>query len=115
MDNCLFCKIEKGDIPSSKVYEDADVIVFNDIAPKAEVHLLVVPRKHIVSLNDLSPVDHDLMGKIMLLLPKLAKQQGLVEGFRTIINTGKGGGQEVFHIHIHLLGNTTSGKHLPFT
>jgi histidine triad (HIT) family protein len=110
MENCLFCKIEKGDIPSTKVYQDDDVIVFNDIAPKAKVHLLVVPRKHIVSLNDLLPEDHDLMGKIMLLLPKLAKQQGLDEGFRTVINTGKGGGQEVFHIHLHLLG----GGHLPF-
>ena len=114
MDNCLFCKIEKGDIPSTKVYEDDDVIVFNDIAPKAKVHLLVVPRKHITSLSHLSAEDHDLMGKIMLLLPKLAKQQKLDEGFRTIINTGKGGGQEVFHIHVHLLGNTASGKYLPF-
>ncbi len=110
MTDCLFCKIEQGDIPSDKVYEDEDVIVFKDLYPKADVHLLIVPRKHIVSLNELLPEDQELMGKMMLLLPKLAKQQGLNEGFRTIINTGKGGGQEIFHIHIHLLG----GGHLPF-
>ncbi len=113
MNDCLFCKIEKGDIPSSKVYEDEDVIVFKDIAPKADVHLLVVPRKHIVGLNDLLPEDQSLMGKMMLLLPKLAMEQGLENGFRTIINTGEGGGQEVFHLHIHLLGST-SIKSLPF-
>lgn len=108
--DCLFCKIEKGEIPSNRVYEDQDVIVFKDIAPKADVHLLVVPRKHIAGLNDLLLEDKDLISKMMLLLPKLAKDQGLDEGFRTIINTGKGGGQEVFHLHIHLLG----GGHLPF-
>ncbi len=110
MTNCLFCKIEKGEIPSDKVYEDEDVIVFKDLYPKADVHLLIVPRKHIASLNELLPEDQQLMGKMMLLLPKLAKEQGLERGFRTIINTGKGGGQEVFHIHVHLLG----GGHLPF-
>jgi len=110
MTDCLFCKIEKGEIPSVKVYEDEDVIVFKDLYPKADVHLLIVPRKHIASLNELLPEDQQLMGKMMLLLPKLAREQGLKQGFRTIINTGKGGGQEVFHIHIHLLG----GGHLPF-
>jgi histidine triad (HIT) family protein len=109
-DDCLFCKIEKNEIPSTKVYEDDDVYVIRDIAPKAKVHLLVIPRQHIVNLNDLLPEDQALMGKIMLLLPKLAKDQGLQDGFRTIINTGKGGGQEVFHMHIHLLG----GSELPF-
>jgi len=113
MNDCLFCKIEKGEIPSSKVYEDEDVIVFKDIAPKADVHLLVVPRKHIIGLNDLLPEDQVLLGKMMLLLSKLAKEQGLENGFRTIINTGKGGGQEVFHLHIHLLGNL-GNKALPF-
>ena len=110
MENCLFCKIEKGEIPSDKVYEDQDVIVFKDVRPKADVHLLVVPRKHILGLNDLLPEDQDLIGKMMLLLPKLAQEQGLEDGFRTIINTGKGGGQEVLHLHIHLLG----GGPLPF-
>jgi len=110
MTDCLFCKIEKGEIPSDRVYEDEDVIVIRDIAPKADTHLLVIPRKHIATLNDLLPEDQALMGRIMLLLPKLAKDQGLSEGFRTIINTDKGGGQEIFHIHVHLLG----GGHLPF-
>jgi len=110
MNDCLFCKIKTGEIPSEQVYRDKDVIVFKDISPKAKVHLLVVPRKHIASLNELLPEDRELMGKMMLLLPELAKEQGLDAGFRTIINTGKGGGQEVFHLHIHLLG----GGHLPF-
>lgn len=110
MSDCLFCKIERGEIPSDQVYQDEDVIVFKDIYPKAKVHLLVVPRKHIESLNHLLPEDQNLIGKMMLLLPKLAKEQGLDQGFRTIINTGKGGGQEVFHLHIHLLG----GGNLPF-
>ncbi|MBV1910958.1 MAG: histidine triad nucleotide-binding protein [Kangiellaceae bacterium] len=110
MENCLFCKIEKGEIPATIVYQDNDVVVFKDIAPKADVHLLVIPRKHVDGLNDLLPEDQDLIGRMMLLLPKLAKDQGLDSGFRTIINTGKGGGQEVFHLHIHLLG----GGALPF-
>ena len=110
MADCLFCKIEKGEIPSEKVYEDDDLFVIRDIAPKADTHLLVIPRKHIASLNDLLPEDQSLMGKIMLLLPKLAKEQGLTHGFRTIVNTEKGGGQEIFHIHFHLLG----GGPLPF-
>lgn len=110
MNNCLFCKIQRNEVPSDKVYEDEDVIVIKDIAPKADIHLLVIPRKHIVNLNDLVPQDQALMGKIMLLLPKLAKEQGLNNGYRTIINTDKGGGQEIFHIHFHLLG----GRHLPF-
>jgi histidine triad (HIT) family protein len=110
MDDCLFCKILRDEIPSERVYEDDDVIVIKDIAPKAKVHLLVIPRKHIASLNELTPEDEALMGRLTLLLPKLAKQQGLDEGFRTIVNTGEGGGQEIFHIHYHLLG----GGPLPF-
>ncbi len=110
MSDCLFCKIDHGDIPSEKVYEDEDVFVIRDIAPKANTHLLVIPHKHIASLNGLLPEDERLMGKIMLLLPKLAKQEGLTGGFRTIVNTEKGGGQEIFHIHFHLLG----GGSLPF-
>lgn len=110
MNECLFCKIERNEIPSEKVFEDDDVIVIKDIAPKADTHLLIIPRKHIVNLNDLLPQDQTLMGKIMLLLPKLAKEQGLHDGYRTIINTDKGGGQEIFHIHFHLLG----GSNLPF-
>ena len=108
MSDCLFCKIAAGDIPSDRVYEDEQVIVFKDIAPAADVHLLIIPRQHIASLNDLDGSQDGLMAHMLRLLPKLAHEQGL-KGFRTIINTGKEAGQEVFHLHIHLLG----GKKLP--
>jgi histidine triad (HIT) family protein len=105
--DCIFCRIVAGDIPANKVYEDELVIVFRDIHPKADVHLLVVPRQHISSLVELNPEHDTLIGHMMRLLPKLALSQGLEQGFRTIINTGKGGGQEVFHLHIHLLGGNS--------
>lgn len=107
MTDCIFCKIAAGDIPVDKVYEDEQVVVFRDINPKAPVHLLLVPRLHIPSLEELSPEHDSLMAHMMHLLPQLAKAQGLESGFRTIINTGKGGGQEVFHLHIHLLGGSS--------
>lgn len=103
MQDCLFCKMSAKQIDTQPVYQDDDVFVIHDIAPKAKTHLLVIPHKHIVSLNELTEADHQLMGKIMLLLPKIAEKQGL-PGFRTIINTGKAGGQEIFHLHFHLLG-----------
>lgn len=109
MTDCLFCKIVAGDIPAAKVFEDDQVVVFKDIHPKADVHLLMVPRVHVASLNDLNESHDGLMAHMLRLLPKIAKEQGLATGFRTIINTGPGGGQEVFHLHIHLLG----GKRLP--
>lgn len=104
MDDCIFCKIINGDIPSDKFYEDDKVFVFRDINPKAKVHLLMVPREHVESLNELTSTHDALMAHMLRLLPQLAREQGLETGFRTIINTGKGGGQEVFHLHIHLLG-----------
>lgn len=106
---CIFCKIAQGEIPAQIVYEDDEVLVFKDIHPKAKVHLLVIPRLHLASLNELNETHDSLMAKMMRLLPQLAREQGLSSGFRTIINTGQGGGQEVFHLHIHLLG----GGHLP--
>lgn len=109
MSDCLFCKIVAGEIPCNKVYEDDKVLVFTDIAPKADVHLLVIPKQHIASLNEVSTDDAALMGYITLLLPKLAAEQQLQHGFRTIVNTGKGGGQEVFHLHYHLLGRKSNG------
>jgi len=109
MSDCLFCRIIDGDIPADIVYKDEQVIVFRDIAPKAEVHLLMIPRLHIASLNELNADHSALISHMMLLLPKLAEDQGLEHGFRTIINTGKGGGQEVFHLHIHIMG----GNNLP--
>ena len=109
MNDCLFCRIVAGEIPADKVYEDKQVLVFRDITPKAEVHLLVIPKVHIDSLDELTEGDDKLVAHMMRLLPQLAREQGLTEGFRTIINTGKGGGQLIFHLHIHLLG----GKGLP--
>lgn len=104
MNDCLFCKIVAGKIPSNRVHEDEQVIVFKDIHPKAPVHLLIVPRLHVESLNELTPAHDGLVAHMLRLLPALARQQGLDSGFRTIINTGPGGGQEVFHLHVHLLG-----------
>lgn len=109
MSDCLFCKIIAGEIPSDKVYEDDLIYVFKDINPKAAVHLLAIPKIHIESLEQLTDEHQSLIGHIMLRLPELARSQGLNDGFRTIINTGTGGGQEVGHLHIHLLG----GKGLP--
>ena len=109
MSDCLFCKIIAGDIPSSKVYEDEQIFVFKDINPQAAVHLLVIPKVHLVSLDNLTSEHQVLISHMMLKLPELARSQGLDNGFRTIINTGPGGGQEVAHLHIHILG----GKGLP--
>ena len=109
MSDCLFCKIIAGEIPADKVFEDEQVLVFKDINPHADVHLLMVPKVHIASLDDLSSEHDAVMAHMMRTLPSLAKAQGLDDGFRTIINTGKGGGQVVFHLHIHLLG----GNNLP--
>lgn len=103
-DDCLFCKIAAGTIPSERVHEDGHVIVFKDIHPKAPVHLLIVPRLHVESLNELTPAHDGLVAHMLRLLPGLARKQGLANGFRTIVNTGPGGGQEIFHLHIHLLG-----------
>lgn len=109
MSDCLFCKIIAGDIPSSKVYEDDLMFVFKDINPVADVHILAVPKKHIKSLDEQTEADKDLLGHMMSKLPELALFQGLEDGFRTIINTGPGGGQEVDHLHIHIMG----GKNMP--
>jgi len=102
--DCLFCKIVAGEIPSEQVYSDEQLIVFKDINPKAAVHLLIVPREHIISLNELEEKHESLIAYIMRLLPKIAQEQGLDNGFRTVINTGSGGGQLIFHLHFHLLG-----------
>ncbi len=109
MSDCLFCKILAGEIPADKIYEDDKMLVFKDLYPKADVHLLVIPRVHISSLNEITDEHDEVMAHMIKQLPKLAKEQGLNDGFRTIINTGIGGGQVVFHLHMHLLG----GKNLP--
>ncbi len=101
--DCIFCKIVNGSIPAKKIYEDEDVIAFNDINPSARVHFLIVPKLHIESLASCEVQHQALLGKMLLLAPKLAKEQGLA-GFKTLINTGKDGGQLVLHIHVHVLG-----------
>ncbi|WP_116963886.1 histidine triad nucleotide-binding protein [Fastidiosibacter lacustris] len=103
MSDCIFCKIIKGDIPANKVYEDQDMVAFHDAFPAAETHVLVVPKKHIDSLNHLQEEDAELIAKISLAIPKLAETLGL-EGYKTLVNTGKAGGQSVFHLHYHILG-----------
>ena len=104
MSDCIFCKIVAGQIPSKKIYEDDDVLVFHDIHPVAPVHFMLIPKQHVASLADCEESHRDILGRMLLLAPRLAKEQGLKDGFRTVINTGPGGGQEVFHLHIHVFG-----------
>lgn len=105
MSECVFCKIIDKIIPASVVYEDGDMLCFKDINPAAPVHLLLVPKTHFDSLAHAGPEHGALLGNMMLAVPKIAAQAGLAEGFKTQINTGKRGGQEVFHLHIHILGH----------
>jgi len=104
MSECLFCNIVKRKIPADIVYEDDQCLAFKDIHPKAAVHLLVVPKKHVEHLADLTSSDSTLISHMILKLSDIAISQGLENGFRTIANTGSGGGQEVYHLHFHLLG-----------
>ncbi len=108
MSDCIFCKIVAGDIPSKKFYEDEQVVAFHDIRPIAPVHFMLVPKLHVASLADCEDAHRDLLGHILLLAPRLAKEQGLESGFRTMINTGRDGGQEVFHLHVHVFGGSAT-------
>ena len=103
--NTIFGKILRGEIPCKKIYEDDEALAFHDIHAVAEVHFLIIPKKFIPTLADAQPEDSALLGKLLGLAPILAKEQGLTDGFRTAINTGKLGGQEVYHLHIHVFGN----------
>ena len=104
MKDCLFCRIVRGEIPSRKVYEDDDVLAFHDIRPIAPVHFLIVPKLHVASLYDCDASHGHVLGKIMALSGRLAQEQGARDGFRTIINTGRVGRQEVYHVHVHIIG-----------
>ena len=106
MDSCVFCKIVRGEIPSEKIYEDADVFAFHDIHPAAPIHFMLIPKLHIGSLDEVEDKHRSLLGKMMVLIPRLAKEQGCTDGFRTIINTGRVAGQEVHHLHIHIVGGS---------
>lgn len=111
MDDCLFCKIIKGEIPSEKVYEDDEILAFKDIHPAAPVHILVIPKKHIDSIAMLEKEDEPLIGKIYSVINKIAEEQGVKEdGFRVIVNCGRDGGQEVMHLHFHLLAGAKLGQ-----
>ena len=101
--DCVFCKIIEGEIPTDKIYEDEDIIAFNDLDPQAPIHFLVIPKKHITSLATLDESDSDLVAKIMLVIQKLAKENNL-EGYRVVTNIGEDGGQSVPHLHFHVLG-----------
>ena len=109
MSDCLFCKIVSGAIPSRKLFEDEEFLAFHDIHPIAPVHFLLVPKLHVAGLSDCQPEHQALLGRLLLLAPRLARESGL-DGFRTMINTGKNGGQEVFHLHVHVFGG---GSTLP--
>ena len=111
MEDCIFCKIINGRIRCNKVFEDEDIFAFHDIHPVAPVHFMVIPKLHIATLVDCTPEHERLLGKMLLLAPRLAKEQGLDAGFKTLINTGRGGGQEVFHIHVHVFGGGDPVKH----
>jgi histidine triad (HIT) family protein len=105
MDDCLFCKIATGKIPAKVVHQDDDAVAFVDINPQAPTHLLIVPRKHIPTLNDLAPEDDALMGRVMRVAARLAAERGFAaEGWRAVFNVNRGAGQTVFHVHLHLLG-----------
>ena len=102
--NCIFCKIIAGQIPAKKAYEDEDILAFHDIAPWAPVHLLLIPKRHIVSMAEVSVAEAAVLGRMMTLVPTLMAELGVSNGFRQVINTGHDGRQEVMHLHMHLMG-----------
>jgi len=102
--NCLFCKIVAGEIPAKKVYEDEDVLAFHDIRPLAPVHFMIIPKGHVASLYEAGMDQHRALGKMLALAGELARKEGASDGFRTIINTGRVGNQEVYHLHMHVIG-----------
>ena len=104
MTDCIFCKIVAGKIPSRKVYEDDDMLAFHDINPVAPVHFMIIPKKHVDSLAAVTDEHAPVLGRMMAMAGRLAREQGATEGFRTIVNTGRIGRQDVYHLHIHILG-----------
>jgi histidine triad (HIT) family protein len=102
--NCIFCKIVDGAIPSNKLHEDEDVLAFHDVRPQAPVHFLIIPKEHVATLYDAGMAQHRAFGKMLALAGELARKAGAAEGFRSILNTGRVGHQEVYHVHMHVLG-----------
>jgi histidine triad (HIT) family protein len=114
--DCIFCKIARGEIPSKKVYEDDEVLGFHDIHPQAPVHFMLIPKRHIGSLAEATPDDAGVLGRMLSLAAGVAREQGSPDGFRTIINTGRIGRQDVMHVHIHVIGGPIPlGPMLPRT
>jgi len=107
---CIFCKIAKGEIPAKVVYEDDLVMAFHDINPQAPVHILVIPKEHIPTVNDLKEEHKELVGHIFSVIQKVAKEMGIAEsGYRVLVNCNRDGGQEIYHLHFHLLGGAPLG------
>jgi histidine triad (HIT) family protein len=102
--DCIFCRIVEGKIPSRKVFEDEDMLAFHDINPQAPVHFMIIPKRHIDSLAAVQDSDAPLLGRLFAMAGRLASQQGSADGFRSIVNTGRVGRQDVYHLHIHILG-----------
>jgi histidine triad (HIT) family protein len=102
--NCLFCKIVRGEIPAKKVYEDEDVLAFHDIRPVAPVHFLIIPKAHVPTMYEVGMAHQRALGKMLVLAGELAKKEGATDGFRSIVNTGRVGHQEVYHVHMHVIG-----------
>jgi len=106
--DCLFCRIVRGEIPASKLYEDEDVLAFHDIRPVAPVHFLVIPKAHVPNLYDADMKHHQALGKMLAIAGELARKAGAADGFRTIINNGRVAHQEVYHVHMHVIGGPES-------
>jgi histidine triad (HIT) family protein len=104
MDDCLFCKIVQGKIPSKKVYEDEHTVAFEDIDPKAPTHVLIVPKKHVTGLKEATAADAEIIGRCHLTAAKIARDRKIEDGYRTVLNVGPKSGQSVFHLHVHLIG-----------
>ena len=103
-DACLFCRIARHEVPATIVHEEDEVVAFRDVNPQAPTHLLVIPREHIGRLSEAKPGHQALLGKLLFAAVELARKEGLAEGFRVVVNDGRGGGQTVFHLHVHLIG-----------
>ena len=115
-DDCIFCKIVRGEIPSRKVYEDGDMLAFHDIHPQAPVHFMIIPKRHVDSLADVGPEHERVLGRMLSVAARLAREQGSPDGFRTIVNTGRIGRQDVYHLHIHILGGSEPfGRMMPLS
>ena len=104
MSDCVFCRIDRREVPAKLVYEDPDIFAFEDTHPQAPTHLLICPRKHMVSLGEATAEDAPVLGRMFLVAAQLAAERNVTEGYRMVLNTGRGAGQSVFHLHLHLLG-----------